>query len=229
MLPGRWVEAASAIQTRNPGGDTADWQQGYGFLLWRSRHGYRGDGAFGQYMVVLPEHDVVIAMFSDTDDMQAIMDLMWRHLLPACRGGGSHEADEALAAQLNRLQQPTVAERLPHVGTDLDDLVDASYVPAPLTETSHRRIRSARIELGRLVIEEEGGSFGLPLTAEWSTEGEVAVSAARRPDGGVVADVAFLNSPHRLEVVLGKGHVHATWARMPLFGAGFNAELHTMV
>ena len=33
----------------------ADWRQGYGLQLWQSQHGYRGDGAMGQYMVVLPE------------------------------------------------------------------------------------------------------------------------------------------------------------------------------
>ena len=71
---------------RSPTGwDDIDWQQGYGFQLWMSQHGYRGDGAFGQYMVVLPEYDAVVAMFSCIERMQIILDAMWEHLLPAMK------------------------------------------------------------------------------------------------------------------------------------------------
>ena len=83
LLPDGWVADASAVQIANPQREEPDWRQGYGFQLWMSRHGYRGDGAFGQYMVVLPEHDAVVAMFSCVEDMQAVLDLMWEHLLPA--------------------------------------------------------------------------------------------------------------------------------------------------
>jgi hypothetical protein len=32
-----------------------DWRQGYGYQFWRCRHNcYRGDGAFGQYCIVMP-------------------------------------------------------------------------------------------------------------------------------------------------------------------------------
>ena len=46
-----------------------------------SRHGYRGDGAFGQFCVVLPEQDAVIAMTAGTEAMQAVLDAVWEHLL----------------------------------------------------------------------------------------------------------------------------------------------------
>jgi hypothetical protein len=32
--------------------ENVDWQQGYGYQFWISRHGYRGDGAFGQFCLV---------------------------------------------------------------------------------------------------------------------------------------------------------------------------------
>ena len=89
------------MQIANPQREEPDWRQGYGFQLWMSRHGYRGDGAFGQYMVVLPEHDAVVAMFSCIEDMQVVLDLMWEHLLPAMGseyGGAVVGADAALAA-----------------------------------------------------------------------------------------------------------------------------------
>jgi len=61
----------------------SDWEQGYGYQFWRCRHGaYRGDGAFGQFCVVLPEHDAVVAVTSGTKDLQAVLNLVWEHLLP---------------------------------------------------------------------------------------------------------------------------------------------------
>ena len=67
----------------NPNEPQPDWRQGYGFQFWMARHGYRGDGAYGQFCVVLPEQDVVIATTAATEDMQGILDAAWAHLLPA--------------------------------------------------------------------------------------------------------------------------------------------------
>lgn len=64
--------------------DKNDWLQGYGYKFWRSRHNsYRGDGAYGQFIFVLPDQDAVIAITSETSDMGGEMNLVWEHLLPA--------------------------------------------------------------------------------------------------------------------------------------------------
>jgi hypothetical protein len=84
LLPAAWVDEATARQTSNGSNPASDWDQGYGYQFWRSRHGsYRGDGAFGQYVLVLPEQDAVVAITSGVRDMQAVMDLVWDRLLPA--------------------------------------------------------------------------------------------------------------------------------------------------
>jgi CubicO group peptidase (beta-lactamase class C family) len=84
LVPDAWIEAATARQTSNGSNPNSDWDQGYGYQFWRCRHGaYRGDGAFGQFCVVLPEQDTVIAITSGTRDMQGVMNLIWDKLLPA--------------------------------------------------------------------------------------------------------------------------------------------------
>lgn len=88
LLPESWVHEATSKHVDNaaPGGLTqadSDWEQGYGFQFWMARHGYRGDGAFGQYCIVLPEHDAVVAITSQTVDMQDVLNRVWKHLLPA--------------------------------------------------------------------------------------------------------------------------------------------------
>jgi CubicO group peptidase (beta-lactamase class C family) len=84
LVPAAWVETATARQTSNGSDPTSDWDQGYGYQFWRCRHGfYRGDGAFGQFCIVMPEQDAVVAITSGTRDMQTIMNLIWDKLLPA--------------------------------------------------------------------------------------------------------------------------------------------------
>lgn len=84
ILSEEWVQAATAKQVSNgEPGDPSDWSQGYGYQFWRCRHDvYRGDGAFGQFCIVMPAHNAVIAITSGLMEMQSVLDLVWEHLLP---------------------------------------------------------------------------------------------------------------------------------------------------
>jgi hypothetical protein len=87
LVPAEWFEAATSRQVPNDNEQNPDWHQGYGFQFWRGRHNtYRGDGAFGQFILVLPDYDAVLITTSATDDMQAILDTVWDYLLPALEG-----------------------------------------------------------------------------------------------------------------------------------------------
>lgn len=86
---------------------------GYGYQIWRSRPSgsYRADGAFGQYCLVLPEQDAVLAMTSGVRDTQLVLDRVWTHLLPAFASSALPEnapAQSALAAKLASLSLPVV-------------------------------------------------------------------------------------------------------------------------
>jgi CubicO group peptidase (beta-lactamase class C family) len=84
IVPAAWVEQATSKQVSNGSDPAKDWDQGYGFQFWRCRHGaFRGDGAFGQFCIVLPEQDAVIAITAQTGDMQAELNVVWEKLLPA--------------------------------------------------------------------------------------------------------------------------------------------------
>jgi CubicO group peptidase (beta-lactamase class C family) len=99
-----WVEEATSFQTANGSNPDSDWDQGYGYQFWRCRHNlYRGDGAFGQYCIVMPEQDAVVAINSGTTDMQAIMNLVWEYLLPAFQDKPLPENEEDYQALKNKL------------------------------------------------------------------------------------------------------------------------------
>jgi hypothetical protein len=101
LIPSAWIDAATSRQTSNGSNPASDWDQGYGYQFWRCRHGaFRGDGAFGQYCIVMPDQDAVIAITSGVKDMQAVMNLIWDRLLPAMQSGPM-PADTAAQAKLN--------------------------------------------------------------------------------------------------------------------------------
>jgi hypothetical protein len=86
LVPAEWVAAATARQTSNGSDPNSDWEQGYGYQFWRARHNiFRGDGAFGQFCIVIPEKDAVVAITSGTKDMAGVMNLVWDKLLPAMK------------------------------------------------------------------------------------------------------------------------------------------------
>ncbi len=86
LLNAAWIDEATGKHVSNgPADGTSDWGQGYGYQFWRCipEGVYRGDGAFGQYCVVSPAHDAVFAINSGIGDMQAVLTLLWQHVLPA--------------------------------------------------------------------------------------------------------------------------------------------------
>jgi hypothetical protein len=113
VLPASWIEEASTEKIiQHPdlpqaSRDSSDWEQGYGYQIWRCRHNaYRADGAFGQFIIVFPELDAVLAIQSETGSMQNELNLVWDYLLPAIKKNKIPEDPKsqiALKVKLNNL------------------------------------------------------------------------------------------------------------------------------
>ncbi|GHU92896.1 penicillin-binding protein [Spirochaetia bacterium] len=87
LVSAAWIEEASRKQIETTDTQTLDdWNLGYGYQFWRCRHGiYRGDGAFGQYAVVIQNKDAVVAVNSDEkegDRFRQPLYEVWNHILP---------------------------------------------------------------------------------------------------------------------------------------------------
>ena len=111
MVPEEWVAAATAAQVSTGRDPEKDWGQGYGYQFWGCRGGnFRGDGAFGQYCIVLPKHDAVIAITSGVKDMQAVLNLVWDKLVPAFEANAltpDADSEKRLKDRLASLSLPT--------------------------------------------------------------------------------------------------------------------------
>lgn len=104
IVPEAWIDEATAFQVSNADNEGIEWRQGYGYQFWRCRHNaYRGDGAFGQYCVVMPDQDAVLAITAGVGDMQQPLDLLWEYLLPAMRAEPLPDDPSVQVALANRL------------------------------------------------------------------------------------------------------------------------------
>ena len=245
LLPEAWVEQASRPHVPTPEQDGPDWQQGYGFQLWMSQHGYRGDGAYGQFCLVLPEQDAVVAITGGSPDMQRVLDGVWRHLLPALddAAGASADDDVHLAVRLAALSLPGLpGVRGPQAPQRWRGAVLAPAAGVRRDQPSLRSVRVEHDDDGWSVVLQDGGE---PTRARlgqeaWTTTGTgvpMAVSGGWLADGTLRLALVLLETPHRLLLTCrltdgdsnsndsnDDGTFEARWATEPLHGG----PLHTM-
>lgn len=212
LLPQSWVAEATRSHVV-PDRDDPDWSQGYGFQFWRSRHGYRGDGAYGQYMVILPEADAVVAITSQSPAMQLVLDALWKHLLPALTSDGGPSG--VWPRETPSLAGPN--------GDVVASIADGSYRPG--RRNALPSLRSVELAGGNLVLRDDGPEVRLQLGEGWAVTGPFATAATsyRRR---LHLDVIFAETPHRLHVVAdpSTSRFEARWETEPL-RAGPLAEL----
>lgn len=192
LLSPEWVAQATHSHIDNPAMEGPDWQQGYGFQFWMARHGYRGDGAYGQFCVILPEQDVVVAITGQSPDMQAVLDAAWAELLPAVDRASTESADDALAARL-------AAGKLPPV--PVDGVFTGSFAAARGNEVlSLAEVRLNGDDDWSLTLVEGDETLVLPIgRGSWTVTDAFAVSGGLDGDVGRV-DVIFVETPHRLHL-----------------------------
>lgn len=85
FVPAAWIDrACSHLVDPEPQEGRHDWAAGYGFQLWRCTvDAARADGAFGQFVIVWPEHNAVIALTSGLEATQRVLDAVWQALADA--------------------------------------------------------------------------------------------------------------------------------------------------
>jgi len=123
IIPESWVDEATTTKIdQNPVATEEEraknsWVQGYCYQFWRCLHNaFRADGAYGQYIIVMPDQDAVIAIQAETQNMQEELNLVWNYLLPGMKDKSLPENKEIYAQLQDKLQ--TLALPLPEKKTD---------------------------------------------------------------------------------------------------------------
>ncbi len=200
LLPAAWVDLATSRQMSNGSNPMSDWDQGYGFQFWRSRHdSYRGDGAFGQYCLVLPDQSMVVAITSGTRNMPAILDLLWEHLLPLAKEA-TLEPDVRAQTSLREALARLALRRPAGAGTStlLPRVLDRTYA-APANDSGIESLTITSADAGtslELALRVKGRVHRYPLGySDWNYgRGPINAGAlAALPDEPVAGAFAWEN------------------------------------
>jgi CubicO group peptidase (beta-lactamase class C family) len=155
IVPEAWIEEATSVQIANGEDPDSDWTQGYGFQFWRCRHhAYRGDGAFGQFCLVMPQQQAVLAVTSGTYEMQGILNVVWEQLLPGLHAEPLTEqaqVKQALKERLARLAMP-----LPEALT-----ADPSMAAQVSGRTIHLEANALHLDEIAFTFDESGTTFSM--------------------------------------------------------------------
>ena len=210
IIPAEYLRQATSFQMDNSVNELPDWKVGYGFQFWQSRHGFRGDGACGQYMLVLPEHDLVIAITSGLAEMCRILDPIWDILLPNLYDHARADKPEAWAKLdafvRDELQIPLCA------GDRLRRMEKKTFKMKP--NTCGIRSITCSTMMGRAQILWDGpngeemisAGFGFfvdnPIRMKTSFMRRAAASAAWVSENVLRVEVVLADSPYRMAYML---------------------------
>jgi CubicO group peptidase (beta-lactamase class C family) len=179
LLPAGWIEEATAAKIiQKPGiseeqRNADDWAQGYCYQMWRCRNNaFRADGAFGQFIIVMPDMDAVVAITANAYDLQKEINFVWDYLLPAMHEKSllpDRETETALRQKLASLAIPPPAKGInSHLETEFSQEINFILD----SDENFRRTFSLRFEnnICHVVIDADSASFPLEFGKEtWKT------------------------------------------------------------
>ena len=91
LISQNWVEEASKkqVQPYKDGTTAHEKSPGYGYQIWRSAWpgSFRADGAFGQYVMVLPNEDMVVLINGMGFKTPSELKYIWTQLMPGVKDG----------------------------------------------------------------------------------------------------------------------------------------------
>jgi CubicO group peptidase (beta-lactamase class C family) len=182
ILSQEWVEMATAKQVSNGSDPDNDWNQGYGFQFWRCRHNaYRGDGAMGQFCIVIPDQDAVVAITSGTSNMPGILNLVYDLLLPAMREGILPPDQQAFSA----LKQKTAGLKLKPIEGESRSLISGNI--------SNKSYRVSKNQLGvkSITFSLDKGKHSIEVEMENSIE-TIQIGSGEFVKGELISHLPYI-------------------------------------
>lgn len=118
LLSRAWFEEATRCWSDTSNTWEGENAYGYGYQFWMCHIPgvYRGDGAFGQYCVIMPDEDMLFVTTAGELNMQKILDAFWETVYAGVRSGavqgGSnlHTFQQELEAKLKKMTLPAYYE-----------------------------------------------------------------------------------------------------------------------
>ncbi len=168
ILSEKWVnEATSAQIMQEPNASmdklkNSDWVQGYGYQFWRCRYkAFRGDGAFGQYIIMLPEKEAVVILTSESSDLQDEINMVWEHILPGIKENAL--PDNPLKQK--ELKDLSLGLTIPKIQSSNQTIPHENFFNSYHLEDNFLNIQSLELKKESLIIQQNGKTYHFPIKA----------------------------------------------------------------
>ncbi|OYO07147.1 hypothetical protein CGZ98_19750 [Enemella evansiae] len=245
LLPEGWVERASREQISTAGEENAHSAMGYGYQLWRHPDGFRLDGAFAQYGIVLPEQEAVIAVTSGNFPSLGVMSAVLEHLQPGLAPLTDNPVQAGDPEQISGLEVPWPAGDGDPVGPvrtagpvrneQPAEALDQWWFPALADAAVGAQQGGWQLQLtlaGQPTAVDLGTSAWLTTELVAEQGHRVPVATRCRRDGATTTvSLAFIDTPHRLTLTLTEDGAVQRWNCPPLNGAplaGLSVDYETV-
>ncbi|SKC74332.1 serine hydrolase domain-containing protein [Krasilnikoviella flava] len=243
VIPAAWVDAMQRPWSDNADSPDAahDWAQGYGYQVWRSRRGFRADGAYGQFGLALPDLGLAIGYRGATRATHEVLDACWRFAdRVAARGadGPLRPDPDAVARLGSRLA--ALDSWPPRLEPDPEPTPSDVVSPVPWTLRGHD-VGSGTWQVdvgGRLLAVTEhawrthvvpwphAAAAGEPYGTGSVTDPALVLALRARPAGAgdaVEVHAVVPTSPHRLVARGTPGaRLDLAWTTTPLWRPGLD-------
>ena len=125
LLPKKWIDEVTSLKIyQNPNLTEAkrdssnDSVQGYCYQFWRARHNsYMANGAFGQFVLIMPDKDAIVVFTAESSDMWGELDMVWKYLYPGI-GDAPLPEDET---SVSEMKQKLTTLALPVLPKNIDE------------------------------------------------------------------------------------------------------------
>jgi CubicO group peptidase (beta-lactamase class C family) len=151
ILPEKWVEEATSLKIyQNPDlsegkrDSSNDGVQGYCYQFWRARHNsYMANGAFGQFILIMPDKDAIIVFTAESSDMWGELDMIWKYLYPGIMDENLPEDEKSVT----ELKQRLASLALPVPGKSINEgLISGISDKTINLSENQRQIRTMKLQ-----------------------------------------------------------------------------------
>ena len=150
LVSAEWIDQMTTkqINYKYPGDTPTDTNQGYCYQMWRCLlpDAVRADGAYGQFIIISPERDLVVVMNGMSERTRDELRLTWKSLIP----GISDNTFKFNKKQQKRMCDHLAALQLPLVkgqaSSDNDRLLRYRVVPLDSNLREYKSLQVSRVD-----------------------------------------------------------------------------------